>query len=65
MDREKEYFLRGIFESVIITSYHPRTSISIIIQVVQDDGAISHQFFFSFSFVVSFLYFLLLTMNNA
>lgn len=54
MDREKEYFLRGVLESVIITSFHPRTSISIIIQVIQDDGAVSLLYIYIFFFRVLF-----------
>ena len=37
-----------------MTSFHPRTSISIIIQVIQDDGAISLLLSFSLLFFPSF-----------
>ncbi|GAM24985.1 hypothetical protein SAMD00019534_081600 [Acytostelium subglobosum LB1] len=39
-DKEKEMLIRNALESVIITSLHPRTQISIIIQVYSDDGSI-------------------------
>ena len=48
-----------------MTSFHPRTSISIIIQVIQDDGAISLLlsfsllFFFPSFFLLFFLLFVL------
>lgn len=42
-EREKEYFLRSIFENVIVTTLHPRTGITIVIQVLSDDGSlVSH-----------------------
>eukprot|EP01133_Synstelium_polycarpum_P015322 gene15322-18151_t len=39
-DKEREMLIRNAVESVIITLLHPRTQVSIIIQVYADDGSI-------------------------
>lgn len=36
-----EYFIRNSFESTILSALHPRTSINIIIEEVQDAGNVS------------------------
>jgi exosome complex component RRP46 len=36
-----EKIVRDTCEAVILTSLHPRSSISIVIQVEQDDGSVS------------------------
>ena len=39
-DREKEMIIRQAFEQFIDTSLYPRRIISIIVQVVVDDGSV-------------------------
>jgi len=39
-DKEKELLIRNAVESVILTTLHPRTQITIVIQVYSDDGSI-------------------------
>jgi exosome complex component RRP46 len=40
-DRAIEVFIRDIFEQVIMIALHPRTRISIVLQVVHNDGSVS------------------------
>lgn len=51
-DREKEYVLRGVLEGVIITTLHPRTSISVVVQVIQDDGSVSQLIYFIYIILI-------------
>lgn len=39
-EREKEVIIRKTMENVIISSLHPRTLITIVIQVLHDDGSV-------------------------
>mmetsp|Transcript_43191 Transcript_43191/g.82386 ORF Transcript_43191/g.82386 Transcript_43191/m.82386 type:complete len:243 (-) Transcript_43191:401-1129(-) len=39
-DKEHEHIIQNTLEAVILTSLHPRTGISIILQVVNDDGSL-------------------------
>jgi len=39
-EREREHLLRSTLESVILSSLHPRTSIMIVIQELNDDGCL-------------------------
>jgi hypothetical protein len=39
-DKEREQMLRQIFESMILLSMHPRTVVSIVVQVLGDDGSL-------------------------
>ncbi|KYQ92031.1 hypothetical protein DLAC_06860 [Tieghemostelium lacteum] len=40
LDKEKELLIKNALESIILTTLHPRTQISIIFQVFSDDGSI-------------------------
>ncbi|EGC39763.1 hypothetical protein DICPUDRAFT_85962 [Dictyostelium purpureum] len=40
LDKEKELLVKNAVESVILTTLHPRTQVSVIIQVYSDDGSI-------------------------
>lgn len=42
-DRQREYIIRSALESVVLLSLHPRTLISIVIQVVEEDGGVHKQ----------------------
>eukprot|EP00128_Syssomonas_multiformis_P010069 Colp12_sorted_trinity150504_noHs@18515 len=39
-EKPYEQYIRKVFENVILTTLHPRTSIQIIVQVLHDDGAL-------------------------
>jgi exosome complex component RRP46 len=40
IETEQEYFIRNTVENVVIAALHPRTSITIVIQVLNDDGSV-------------------------
>eukprot|EP00455_Lapot_gusevi_P011838 TRINITY_DN1553_c0_g2_i1.p1 TRINITY_DN1553_c0_g2~~TRINITY_DN1553_c0_g2_i1.p1 ORF type:complete len:244 (+),score=19.74 TRINITY_DN1553_c0_g2_i1:53-733(+) len=37
---EREYLVKQTLESILLTSLHPRTTITVVIQVLQDDGSL-------------------------
>eukprot|EP00898_Chlorokybus_atmophyticus_P005150 jgi/Chlat1/5636/Chrsp369S05386 len=39
-DRELEQFIRGTLTHIVLLSLHPRTGISVVLQVVNDDGSV-------------------------
>ena len=47
-DREWERMLGGILEQCVLSALHPRSLISVVVQVLSDDGSV-HVFFFSLS----------------
>ena len=40
-EKAKEVVIREAVEAVVLTHMHPRSSITVIIQVIADDGAVS------------------------
>jgi len=43
-EKNMERIVREAFSDVIIASLHPRTSISITVQITQDDGSVRNIF---------------------
>lgn len=39
MDKAKEFAIRRVLEQVVLTSMHPRLGVTVVIQIVGDDGA--------------------------
>jgi exosome complex component RRP46 len=39
-ETEFEFYLRNTLESVVLAALHPRTSISVIVQVLSEDGSL-------------------------
>lgn len=40
-ERSREQLLRRTFEAVLLGSLHPRTSITVVLQVLSDAGSVS------------------------
>lgn len=39
-DREKEFFVRNAFDAMILSSLHPRTTINIVLEIMNEDGSV-------------------------
>lgn len=51
-----EHFLTQTLSAIILTTLHPRSVITVVIQVVNDDGAVSPPASFSFCLLTDFLF---------